>query len=288
VIFLIDGPEKAGKTTLISELASSNSSIKVRHWGPVDPDDRVYLELLKHDALSPNIFVWDRAWPSEHVYAKLLNRNRRLKNDPWLGEWLYGRAVMASGGVRIMVLRSPELLRKYRTPDDLDVDVAEEHRSYWEYATKFRYLIFNNDDNPSTIREFGATLSAWMREWQAKFVESPLKLPSYAGTLTPSIIVVGESLSSGRGIPGSWLPFTSPATIKFARMFGDRAITNMGWTNINGIPKSMLGTKALIACGQKAGQWISNNGANVALHLPHPAHWFRYNNEATKRLFKEW
>lgn len=69
MIIVIEGPEKAGKTTLTKFLIAKKP-MEIRHWGPVDPDDRVYTEQLIKDVESDNWIIWDRCWPSEHVYAK--------------------------------------------------------------------------------------------------------------------------------------------------------------------------------------------------------------------------
>ena len=45
-LYVFDGPEKSGKSTLIREIAyhllANKYGVTVRRWGPVTPDDRVY------------------------------------------------------------------------------------------------------------------------------------------------------------------------------------------------------------------------------------------------------
>jgi len=288
MVILVEGAEKAGKSTLISEVMAIDHDVVGRHWGPVDPDDRVYLDKLKQDCLSETVFMWDRAWPSEHIYAKLLDRNRRLKDDAWLGEWLYGRAVMASGGVRIMIDRHPAILEKYRDNSDLKVNPIAEQASYRLYAKEFGYMVMRNDDDPKTVLSYAELLVKSIRQWREEKKRSSLRLPMYAGPLDPNVIVVGESLSNGAGIPGSWLPFTSPSTIKFGRLFGAKAITHMGWTNIGEISPIEIQTHSIIACGRDAQIWARRYGAKVMLSVPHPAWQFRYANDATKDAFEQY
>ena len=100
-IFVFDGPEKAGKSTLIDAFvkqAYPSGKFTLHRWGPVAPDDRVYAPVLRDDlVVKRSPAIWDRSWVSEHVYASLLGRDRRLRGDPWLGEWLHGRAVYTDG-----------------------------------------------------------------------------------------------------------------------------------------------------------------------------------------------
>src|SRR3989304_2111146 len=103
-VIVFDGPEKAGKSTIIEALRQYAKSTKffdrvyVRHWGPVSPDDRVYAHELSQDSTCFNeLVIWDRCWPSEYVYGNLLGRSRRGTGDPWLLEWLHGRAVQSNG-----------------------------------------------------------------------------------------------------------------------------------------------------------------------------------------------
>jgi len=53
MILIIDGPEKAGKSTIIAHLRELSQEIglkvEVRAWGPVYPDDRIYTPKLQQD-----------------------------------------------------------------------------------------------------------------------------------------------------------------------------------------------------------------------------------------------
>ena len=286
MIITIDGPEKAGKTTLINAIREISKGTTVVHWGPVDPDDRVYLEPLKKAVASDQWVIWDRCWPSEHVYGKLLNRNRRLAVDPWLGEWLYGRAVQ-SAGVKIMLLPDhSERLKSYRDSSDLPVDPKIETEMYENYAKNYQWNILRNDYTPVGLQANYDRIHRLM----IPITYQITKPPKYAGNLLAEIVFVGESLKLGSDLKpaGAWLPFTTYLTSLYGRNLGNEAF-KCGWTNTDSdIVVETLADTSLIACGRKAEEWCNNIRENVkrvkVIALPHPAWLYRYNNaETTKK-----
>lgn len=276
MIILIDGPEKAGKTTLIAELKRRTGG-QVRHWGIIESDTE-YLEALKSDTADSTVWLWDRGWPSEHVYSKLLNRGRRLGDDPWLGEWLYGRAIIGSGGVRVIMLpvRSGDLYVR-RTSDDLPVNPMLEIAAYKEYAERFEYLTLYNDYDHKSITRNADHILEYLEDHSV----SHFSFPEYCGPSNPEVIVIGDTASTGSNMSGGWLPFTSHLTTQFGRLFGPRAITCMGWTNIGGMNKILLHYYPVIACGKAAQDWVTG-GTPVVLSVPHPAWLYRYNTRDTR------
>jgi hypothetical protein len=147
MFIVFDGPEKSGKTTLINEVYRALHKVEVnciiKKWGPVFPDDRVYLEEATQDAASDLIVLWDRCWASEHVYATLLHRiGRRLRHFPEVGEFEYGRLAT----LKYMVLPAMvEMSAHLRDGTDLAVNLIEEYKLFKDYARKFAwYYVFND------------------------------------------------------------------------------------------------------------------------------------------------
>lgn len=284
MIVIIDGPEKVGKSTLIAQLVktldSRGTQSRVRKWGQVFPDDRVYLEPLKQDSKDKDIVsIWDRSWASEYVYGKLLERDRRLAIDPWLGEWLYGRAC----DVKVMLTAEIEQLRARRDETDLPVDPANEMVEYQNYAIQFgwetmstRYSKTYLDDAVNRIIEMLSTSKPMIDV-----------APIYAGPREPIVIFVGEIRSANPQMVGSWLPFTSRYTTELARNLGQWAM-QCGWTNAHEIaPQKLRGAEVIVSCGKIASDWVKNYviTSNKIMHLiiPHPSWLYRYNNENTLR-----
>jgi hypothetical protein len=276
MIIVVDGPEKAGKSTLIEALAGELKA-DVRRWGPVDPDDRVYLEPLKHDCWSDDWTIWDRSWASEHVYSYLLRRNRRLGCDPWMGEWLYGRAV-STVGIKIILLPNAwsELLSR-RDETDLPVDPMLEWQAFSDYAARYNWILLANGyTNSSLLNNVERVISM-----ANNFGRVPARPPFYAGPSGAEVVVVGEARSKNfkSAFPGSWLPFTSPLTSELGRRIGRQAL-NFGWTNVGDVPLSILDGRLVIACGERAAEWLG--GSKIPrICIPHPAWMYRYNNSRT-------
>lgn len=285
-VIAIDGNEKAGKTTIILSLLHKFNEMGVRservHWGPVSPDDREYSYLLKqHTTDYSKVWVWDRCWVSEYVYGNLLHRDHRGAEDPWLLEWLHGRAVQL-GGSRVMILGpDPDELARLRDESDLAVDPASEQLLYKKYAQRFGWTVINNQHNKESLdASVNAILSDFMSK--DKYVMMGMVPPKYAGDPEAVVAVVGEALSS-ETILGGWLPFTSNFTTRFGREFGDDAF-NVLWTNAADCDARLLSNrKIVITCGKIAGEWYMDTRKEVVegqkvVNIPHPSYLYRYNN----------
>lgn len=276
MIILIDGPEKTGKSTLIAELAKVLNAT-VRHWGPVDPDDRVYTPMLKSDSQSNKWFIWDRGWPSEHVYGKLLHRDRRLVDDPFLGEWLHGRAVQTAGLRVILLPSSVEMLRKLRNSTDLKVDPTDEYEAFYRYGHTYGYTMLCNYYNESSLED---NIDSIVSRLGTAGIVTP---PFYAGPVNARVVFVGEKRNVDARVipPGSWLPFSSRLTSELGRRMGPNAL-KCGWTNVGDVSPEFLANRYVVACGEVAADWLRHTG-NVRLVIPHPAWLYRYNTLTTQQ-----
>jgi hypothetical protein len=291
-VIVIDGPEKAGKTTIIEELIkryiSLDISVTRRHWGLVNPDDRVYSDTLQADINSNKLIIWDRCWPSEYVYGQLgFHTDHRGTNDPWLLEWLHGRAVQTNG-LRAMILGpDAQTLASHRDKSDMPVDPRMERNLYKEYAERYGWLIY---ENQHSTKGLDRTVASIILKYRTITCSNPVTLPPhycalpphYCGPVDAKVIVVGDMRGENR-IPGSWLPFTSRMTTMFGRLFDDKAF-EVGWTNAHDCPPvALAGAKVIIACGNKAQLWVKNyvKGGKRVISVPHPSYLFRFNNPTT-------
>lgn len=297
-VIVLDGPEKAGKSTLVEALydflksSGYHREVLVRHWvGRAKPDDSVYSSAMAEDSSKPpsqRVTIWDRSWASEFVYGRLLAQDRRLARDPWLGEWLYGRAASANGLMAMLSGPDPDSLRSMRDATDLPVDPAAEQSAYLRYARLFNWMTPDRD-TPShmasaILERFYTSVSVSGDAGR----QTPLP-PTYCGPVNSRVIFVGERRSD-RMLTGGWLPFSSHFTTLLGRRLGTRSLS-VGWTNAHDCPPSSLrGAKLLVACGDIALKWVTNyvlaggDGDQLVMNLPHPAYVFRYNNQKTKAL----
>jgi hypothetical protein len=304
-VIIIEGPEKAGKSTLAGLLRMAlmrthlHDSVIIRHQaGRADPDDRVYSKQLMDDTSAPPdelVVIWDRGWPSEYVYGNLLGQPRRLAKDPWLGEWLHGRAVQANG-LRVMLLGpGANELRRRRDDTDLPVDPQDEKTMYTRYGKRYGWTTLPTFSSVSTgmlpltaedhaqlvCDQFELTLSKKLG------AITPLP-PVYCGPINARVVVVGEQRSDTL-LGGGWLPFTSRMTTILGRLFGDRAF-DVGWTNAHDCPPSSLReARTFITCGEIAHRWVEGEvlkGGQEEVRLPHASHAFRFNNSIASEEHK--
>lgn len=140
-LLLVEGPEKAGKSTLIRLIKDLEPGVVVRKWYQPRSYGEYY-DALQQDLELP-LVIWDRGWPSDAVYSKLMPTTpRRFQaNADWaedrLGKPLHGR------GLKVILLGpDPETLLKRRTEDDLPVNPRLEQLTYLWYARRYNYLTF--------------------------------------------------------------------------------------------------------------------------------------------------
>lgn len=296
-LVLLTGPEKAGKTTLARELLRQwdrdHPGLEgyYRHWSAISHDEE-YAQALMEDRTrvqEGQLVIWDRGWPCEYVYSTLLpdtldtGRNQlrsmsRLRTDPWLGEWLYGRAF----DMKIVVTRPTDRLIADRDSTDLPCDPEQERNLYIEYGRRFGYLQVNGSQTPQESA-YGL-LNNWNRELSRRILSETEQThyPEYVGPRVPVVTVVGEGLSSKPGFRGAYLPFTSRLTIPMGRIIGDKAF-ELGWTNI-GTP---VHAPIILACGVAAAEWAYyqyKDTDKTILYVPHPSYVYRYNgNQAVQK-----
>lgn len=262
-------PEKAGKTTLARYIVDHHKA-RYRHWGPVK-DESAYLAPLKEDVESGELVVWDRSWASEAVYGQLLNRECLLAADPWWGEWIYGRAIKTAGVGVILCGPSIEQLRSARTPDDHPIDPLFEVNAYRQYAHQFGWSCVQNRHEPGVVERLGDVLVR-----QATINARADQPPLYCGPVGAQTVVLGEARNQQSTIAGGWLPFTSPYTTTFGRLFGDTAF-KVGWTNVfNGSQRSIERASLVVACGKIAADYAREHTKGEIIEVGHPAFIYRW------------
>lgn len=254
-IILIEGPEKAGKTTLAHELerllndTGLHQEVVYRHHTrPAIPDDREYSDGVRYATSLPAsklVEIWDRGWPSEVVYGTLLGQSRRTVAQPDLGYWLHGRAVQANG-VRVMLQGPPaHLLGLRRTSDDLPVHPGAEQALYANYAKRFGWLLL--PAYSMTKKLYTPLELAIMVLRNFEFVQEHLEetgLPStrvIGGDITSSILVLNDPEDPQERIPGGWLPFSDMRGLGLGRMFGTQ-MHRVLWADVEHFPYELFGT----------------------------------------------
>jgi hypothetical protein len=283
-IIVLDGPENVGKTTLAMEIVRQNPGARYRHWGPVKHDE-VYAPALMEDIMLGGLVVWDRSWASEHVYSKLLNRTKhRLGDDPFLGEWLYTRAVLSVGCCFMVV--GDEI--QPHDEDDLPVDPVEEQNEFTGYALDHGWPIVVNKFTAGNLVNNSERVMHHVNKLQMLVENETYSVPPvYAGPPCPKVMFVGERRSAGK-FPGAFIPFASRLTTMLGREIGNNAVF-AGWTNVADVaPQEIRRADVVVSCGGVARKWVDYHvamsgytGNKFRFSIPHPAYLYRYNNERT-------
>jgi len=80
MIIIVEGPDGAGKSTLIQQLLASHPGSTMKHFGAPKNDDesynywQVYMDAI-NEADPTKLTIFDRSWYSDLVYAPVM-RNR--------------------------------------------------------------------------------------------------------------------------------------------------------------------------------------------------------------------
>lgn len=290
MILVFDGPEKAGKTTLVQAVRSALTRIGVnvfiRKLGPCFPDDRVYGPAILADAQdTESVIIWDRSWAAEAVYAKLLGRQRRLINDWFLGEWLYGRTLRTVGAA-FMVFSDTKKLSELRDKTDLPVLPTDESESFKRYTNLFGWTGLWNDYTTDSLNENVDRVLSRLDNVQESNIG--LRPPEYVGPQDASVLIVGNTMSRASLIPGGVVPFTSWLTTKMGRELGHDGL-KFGWTNFNVLTDEMVKNRELvILCGRNfstpgVSNWSLTDSVVV---IDHPSYTYRFNRRSEVRIVK--
>lgn len=254
MIIVFDGPEKAGKSTLVqalyARLVASGYQARIRKFTErAQPDDRVYAEPMAWDTMRDDIItLWDRSWASEYVYGTLLGQDRRLSYDPFLGDWLYGRAAQTCG-LRVMVHSPVAEMAARRDATDLPVGPLEERGAFTKLATENQWLILENRYTHESLQANVNYLMDYVKEWEMRRQSKPFYPPQYTGPLSPRVLIVGDL--DKRPLPGGWLPFSGVYGIMLGRRLSNlKMLEYTAWVRGDGFEDVMLeGVETVVYAG---------------------------------------
>lgn len=302
MIFYLEGPDGAGKTTLGDQIARSLEAqgekvLRTHHGPPGDlPAWDLYgRSLYQFQFLSEHHgyshMVMDRAWLSHHVYEPLLGRPDQL-------EWTYRnleRWAMRFGIT--MILCRPNLatcMKNWEDRASRKEELIPEGQSelvrrvifeFWKSPIRTHLPVVNwdyttMDFHIQTVRDnlIGIPIP-----------QTPFHFPG-VGAWRPgkSVLMVAEKannldvpLVNNKG-SGAWLARKlEEAQISEQDLFWINALDLKGeWTS----PKFLeeLRPESIVCLGKKAEQWASEfapKGVTV-VGAPHPSNWMRFHHHA--------
>ena len=138
---IIDGPDGAGKSTLIKKLVKIYKCdiLQMTEFGSKDFDDYV-------DKTNLDNVIWDRSFISEKVYPKYFGRISKLSDLSFLR---LIKSFKSTGGVILIITNAPEILKRRlesRGEYDFLIDhIAEIHKDYIEIANLYKLPIISSD-----------------------------------------------------------------------------------------------------------------------------------------------
>lgn len=104
MIYIIEGPDGAGKTTLVEQIRKSNYNAVVKHFGaPQTPEEadnyyKVYAEAINAKS-DDEVLIFDRSWYSDMVYGPVMRG--RLEMTQAHADMLSAMVVASGGGIVI-------------------------------------------------------------------------------------------------------------------------------------------------------------------------------------------
>lgn len=109
MIFIIEGPDGAGKTTLVNQLKQALPQAKVEHFGAPETDDDAFNYWQKYawaikDVQPGETVIFDRSWYSDLVYGPIM-RDRQEMSQAHAD--MLSAMVVASGGGIIIYCNAP-------------------------------------------------------------------------------------------------------------------------------------------------------------------------------------
>ena len=104
MIYIIEGPDGAGKTTLVEQIKKSHMNAKVLHFGaPQTPEEadnyyKVYAEAI-NAMRDDEVLIFDRSWYSDMVYGPVMRNRHEMTQEH--ADMLSAMVVARGGGIII-------------------------------------------------------------------------------------------------------------------------------------------------------------------------------------------
>ena len=252
MIIIVEGPEKAGKTTFINALDDrlkfEGYKVERRKLGADKQDDSRYSPMLQTDVCKlDTVVIWDRGWVSEYVYATMLGRERRLAHNPWLGEWIHSRAVRPNGALFMVLPQDPAELEIRRDDTDLPVDPYLEYGLFLRHAADYDWQILAHSYTGHGLEKLVDT--AMETVYQTRIPETEYLPPNYAGPIDAELLCVAPIFENSF-YEGAWLPGSSEVLTRLGFELGPVA-TSAAWTTPENLTERMANSaRVLVTIGQ--------------------------------------
>ena len=145
---IVEGPDGAGKTTLVNHILAANPGAFLAHFGKPATDEeafnywKVYLQYVK-DHEKEAVVILDRSWYSDMVYGPVMRDREEMTRDNM--ELLEMAVIACGGGIILYCTGRPDVLwRRCKERGETFVRTSEQlrrlHDRYEEVMRFPKYL----------------------------------------------------------------------------------------------------------------------------------------------------
>lgn len=104
MIYIVEGPDGSGKTTLVKKIQESNRNVRVMHFGAPTTDEEAlnYYKVYAKAIASKDeneVLVFDRSWYSDMVYGPVMRNREEMSQEH--ADMLSAMVVASGGGIII-------------------------------------------------------------------------------------------------------------------------------------------------------------------------------------------
>ena len=293
-IIIVEGPDGAGKSTLIRALHQRFPAAHLIHHGPLP--GLTEIAPIYHDAITANagLTIIDRAWVSEMIYGAVCRDGQDRVGLAY--RRMLERVALGRGVLEILCLpsmRTCERVFLARQDDEYPTSVEQLRHVYSHYqvyaATRARLPRVTYNYTTSSTEDLIHTVGLSIG-W-------PVNLGPGSGAFIPgNLLLVGDRLSEADGTTS--YPFVSyhkqgcsvwvtiqvaAAGIKERDLYWINARTVDNQKTSKAPWLAALQPRCIIAMGDLAQGWARDTGYRV-IKVPHPAYWRRFHHAETYAL----
>jgi hypothetical protein len=288
VLILVEGPDRAGKSTLVAKLAShlrhpagGSELVRVHHRGPPTAHPIVEYEqsLWTYRPGTGRHVICDRWHLGEVVYPRVLGRESLMDDPAWFHIELF---LAARGALLVHVTGDPDQLATRvaiagpKTSGIEPKHVEQITTGFWD-AFERSTLSWYQLTGPSTQDDVDAIVDLARRAERA--TSGLAGFVTYVGSPQPRALVVGDTRGDPTSDAPAFVPYRATSGHFLLRSLRDEA-TSLGFVNACDVDDfktvwDAVDRPPVVALGKNAARNVAREIAPVA-ELPHPQYVRRF------------
>jgi thymidylate kinase len=282
MLCIVEGPDGAGKSTLVSKIAAELSclpglDVEIFHRGPPTrhPLDEYETPLIDYRPRTGRNVVCDRWHVGEWVYPQVLKRKTQADTATWRHLEMF---LAARGAVVVYILPSITELKRRVGEDDwlIENDDLDEIRMWYLNAIDMTV------NNGNMLLDPNNRIEAWQVIQNATWLENEaarvVHRGSYVGLPRPNVLLVGERREFEEPYPPAFGPYPATCGNWMLKALDVRhaayGLANAYEENLEELWVS-LGQPRVVALGRRADQELTKAGLRHGV-VPHPQYVRRF------------